>query len=112
MKCVSCGIENKDAAKACKKCGRDLAIPPAWFPDAAWHLKTLGAIYAGLIVFYYGVSFALAKLPKPYHLRAIPIEITPWLVPGGKVHLDEENLKAPPVEATPGREKAPSARKP
>lgn len=96
MKCVSCGVDNKDAAKTCKKCGRDMSVPAAWFPDARWHLKTLGIIYAGLIGFYLVVNAVLSGLPKPYHLRKIPIEMTPWLVPGGKVHLPEEQLKAPP----------------
>ena len=64
MKCMNCGQENKDTAKACKKCGRDLTIPPAWFPDAKWHLRTLGIIYACLIVFYFGVTYLLRKLPQ------------------------------------------------
>ncbi len=41
VKCFGCGFENKENAKICRKCGRDMAIPPAWQPDAAWHLKTL-----------------------------------------------------------------------
>lgn len=98
MKCLNCGQENKDAAKACKKCSRDLTVPPAWFPDARWHVKTLGMIYAGLIVFYFGVSFMLKTLPRPYHLRQIPPEMTPWLKrPGILKHLPEDQLKAPPV---------------
>ena len=97
MKCTNCGQENKDAAKACRKCGRDLTIPPAWFPDGAWHLRTLGVIYALLIVFYVGTTYALKRLPKPYHIRKIPIEITPWLRSGPKF-LPEDELKAPPVE--------------
>ena len=100
MKCVNCGQDNKDAAKACKKCGRDTATPPAWFPDAKWHLRTLGTIYAILIVFYLGVSAALKTLPKPYHIRKIPIEMTPWLRHGSKF-LSEDELKAPAPE--PGR---------
>jgi hypothetical protein len=95
MKCHGCSSENKESAKLCRKCGRDLNIPPAWTPDAFWHLKTLAAIYAGLTVFYFGVSALLSNLPKPYQLRQIPIEMTPWLAPGGKVHLAEEKLKAP-----------------
>ena len=97
MKCMNCGQENKDTAKACKKCGRDLTIPPAWFPDAQWHLRTLGVIYACLIVFYFGVSYLLRKLPKPYHIRKIPIEMTPWLRPGGK-QITEDQLQAPPQQ--------------
>lgn len=95
MKCVGCGSDNKDTAKACRKCGRDMAVPAAWLPDAAWHLKTLGIIYAALIVFYYGVTMVLSGLPKPYRLRKIPVEMTPWLAPGGTVHLPEDKLKAP-----------------
>ncbi len=99
VKCAGCGFENKDTAKVCRKCGRDMAVPPAWQPDAAWHLKTLGAIYVALALFYFGVSALLSKLPKPYHLRNIPVEMTPWLAPGGKVHLSEDLLKAPPLPA-------------
>src|SRR5208282_3957572 len=68
MKCPACGQDNKDAAKFCRKCDRDLALAPAWFPDAAWHLRTLGIIYAALIFLYFGVSAALARMPKPYNL--------------------------------------------
>lgn len=106
-KCPGCGSENKETAKTCRKCGRDMAVPPAWLPDAAWHLKTLGVIYAALTVFYFGATAVLSKLPKPYQLRDIPIEMTPWLVPGGKVHLPEEQLKAPPEPPAPA---APSAK--
>ena len=95
MKCVGCGFDNKETAKICRKCGRDMSVPAAWLPDAAWHLKTLAIIYAALIVFYAGVTATLSRLPKPYALRKIPIEMTPWLVPGGKVHLPEDQLKAP-----------------
>lgn len=102
MKCVGCGNDNKDGVKACKKCGRDMTIPPAWLPDAAWHLKTLAVIYVLLILFYAGVTSTLSRLPKPYNLRHIPIEMTPWLVPGGKVFLPEDKLKAPaPPPAEP-----------
>ncbi|MBI4425215.1 MAG: zinc ribbon domain-containing protein [Elusimicrobia bacterium] len=79
MKCHNCGSENKDAAKICKKCARDLSVPPAWFPDWRWHARTLGIIYGGLIVAYFSVSFVLRKLPPPYHLRQIAPEMTPWL---------------------------------
>lgn len=94
MKCMNCGQENKDTAKACRKCSRDLSTPPAWFPDARWHAKTLGLIYAALIVLYFGISATLRSLPKPYHIRKIPIEMTPWLRSGER-HLPEEQLKAP-----------------
>jgi hypothetical protein len=103
MKCVGCGSDNKDTLKACRKCGRDMTVPLAWLPDAAWHMKTLAIIYAALAVFYFGVTTTLRRLPKPYSLRRIPIEMTPWLVPGGKVHLPEDQLKAP---ATPPGEAA------
>ncbi len=105
MKCLNCGQENKDAAKVCRKCSRDLTIPPAWFPDARWHVRTLGLIYAGLVVFYFGVSAFLKQLPKPYHIRTIAPEMTPWLRRGGlPKHLPEEQLRAPgepPAGATP-----------
>jgi hypothetical protein len=102
MKCMNCGQDNKDSLKACRKCGRDLSTPPAWFPDARWHLKTLGTIYALLIVAYFGVSAALKSLPKPYQVRKIPIEMTPWLRSGPK-HLPEDQLKAPPPAPDQGR---------
>ncbi|MBI4677911.1 MAG: zinc ribbon domain-containing protein [Elusimicrobia bacterium] len=96
MKCSNCGQDNRDSAKVCRKCGRDLATPPAWFPDARWHLRTLGIIYAVLVVFYFGVSFLLRKLPKPYHIREIAPELTPWLKrPGILKHVPEEGLKPP-----------------
>lgn len=79
MKCPTCSQDNKDAAKLCKKCGRDLAMPPAWFPDWRWHARALGIIYACLIVFYLAATFSLRQLPKPYHIRRIPAELTPWL---------------------------------
>lgn len=94
MKCQSCGQDNKDSAKNCKKCGREVGVQPAWFPDGAWHLKTLGAIYAALVLVYFGVNFLLGHLPRPYHLRDIPAEMTPWLRKGPK-HLPEKDLKAP-----------------
>lgn len=103
MKCPACGFENKDTAKACRKCGRDATVPPAWLPDARWHLKLLAVIYASLIAFYYGVTAALSALPRPYQLRHIPVEMTPWLAPGGKVHLSEEQLQPP---ARPARDAA------
>jgi len=104
MKCMTCAQENKDTAKTCKKCGRDLTVPPAWFPDARWHLKTLGIIYLSLIALYFGASFLLRRLPKPYHIRQIPPEMTPWLRPGPK-HQPEERLQAPapPPESPPAR---------
>ena len=102
MKCISCGQDNKDGAKACKKCGRDFTEAPAWFPDAKWHLKTLGIIYAALAVFYFGVSASLRSMPRPYHTRKIPVEMTPWLRSGPK-HLPEEQLKAPAPPEKPSK---------
>ena len=49
MKCPRCQVENKDVAKTCRKCGMDLQLPPLWQPTKAWHLKTLGIIYAVLV---------------------------------------------------------------
>lgn len=82
MKCPNCAVDNKDSAKACKRCGKDLALPQAWFPDFKWHAKTLGVLYALIAVFYLGVSFALRQLPKPYNFRTVPAELTPWLKKG------------------------------
>lgn len=85
--------------KSKKAAAQEALISPPWFPDAKWHARTLGVIYAALIVAYFSVSHALSRLPKPYHLRRIPMEMTPWLNPGGKLHLTEEQLKAPPDDA-------------
>ena len=85
--------------KSKKAAAQEALISPPWFPDAKWHARTLGIIYAILIVVYFGVSHALSGLPKPYNLRRIPMEMTPWLNPGGKVHLPEEQLKTPPEDA-------------
>ena len=63
----------------CKKCGRDLSMPPAWFPDWKWHAKTLAIIYVCVTVFYLITTFVLKQLPEPYHIRKIPSELTPWL---------------------------------
>jgi len=87
--------------KSKKAAAQEALISPPWFPDAKWHARTLGVIYAGLVVVYFGVSYALSHLPKPYKLRRIPMEMTPWLNPGGKVHLPEEQLKAPGEDAPP-----------
>lgn len=81
MKCLNCGQENKDKADDCRKCGRDLSLPPAWFPDWKWHIKTLTLIYCVLIVVFFVAKFSLHKLPPPYHLREIKPEVTPWLNP-------------------------------
>lgn len=79
MKCPNCTYENKDNAKACRKCGRDLTMPPVWFPNWRWHARTLAIIYVCLTAFYFATTFALRQLPKPYDIRKIPPEVTPWL---------------------------------
>jgi|CXWL01.1.fsa_nt_gi hypothetical protein len=81
--------------KSKKAAFQEALMAPPWFPDAKWHLKTLSIIYSCLIVAYFTISHLLSSLPKPYHLRKIPMEMTPWLHPGGKVHLSEEQLRAP-----------------
>ena len=81
MKCTNCGQENRAALKFCKKCGLDMTLPPAWFPDWRWHLKTLSWIYLILIAGFFTVSYVLHKLPPPYDQRQIPAEMTPWLNP-------------------------------
>ena len=86
--------------KSKKAAAQEALIPPPWFPDAKWHVKTLASIYAILILAYFGISHLLSRLPKPYHLRRIPMEMTPWLHPGGKVHLHEDQLTAPAQDAT------------
>ena len=85
--------------KSKKAAAQEAMISPPWFPDAKWHVRTLGIIYGILIVAYFAISHGLSMLPKPYHLRRIPMEMTPWLNPGGKLHLTEEQLKAPPDDA-------------
>jgi len=79
MKCPNCTQENKQSAEECRKCGRDLSVPPAWFPDWRWHARALGCIYTGLAILYFAVNFGLSQMPEPYHLRKIPAELTPWL---------------------------------
>jgi len=79
MKCPTCGQVNKETVKNCKKCGRSLSLPPPWTPDWRWHLKTLGTIYAALIVFFFIAKYLLRQLPPPYNIREIPPEMTPWL---------------------------------
>ncbi len=95
----------QQSKKSKKAAAQEALISPPWFPDAKWHARTLGIIYAILIVAYFGISHALSYLPKPYHLRQIPMEMTPWLNPGGKLHLPEEQLKAPPDDAPPAVKK-------
>ncbi len=89
-------------------------LSPPWFPDARWHLKTLGIIYALLVVVYFGVSALLSRLPKPYQLRAIPPEMTPWLAPKDQRHLSDEQLRAPESPTLPPQpveRQAPSSKK-
>ncbi|PIU18150.1 MAG: hypothetical protein COT18_10990 [Elusimicrobia bacterium CG08_land_8_20_14_0_20_59_10] len=81
MKCINCGQDNRQNIKLCKKCGANLSMPPAWFPDWKWHLKTLSWIYLSLIAGFFLVSYLLHKLPPPYDQREIPKEMTPWLNP-------------------------------
>jgi hypothetical protein len=80
MKCPNCGQDNRAALKFCKKCAADLTMPPTWFPDWKWHLKTLSWIYLTLVVAFFAISFALHK-PPPYDQRELPLEMTPWLNP-------------------------------
>jgi len=81
MKCLNCGQENKATLKFCRKCGRDLTLPPVWFPDWKWHLRTLSWIYIGVTIFFFAASWLFHKLPPPYDQRQIPAEMTPWLNP-------------------------------
>ncbi len=74
MKCPQCQVENKDLAKSCRKCGMNLQLPPLWQPTWAWHAKTLGIIYAVLIVLFFTAKSVL----KPY-VRHLPAEVTPWM---------------------------------
>jgi len=74
VKCPQCQVENKDQAKSCRKCGMNLQLPPLWQPTWRWHLKTLGIIYAILIVLFFVTKAAL----KPF-VRQLPPEVTPWL---------------------------------
>jgi hypothetical protein len=81
VKCPACGIDNKENAKNCRKCGAVLNIQPMWSPTWEWHGKALAAIYAGLIVLFFALNWFL----KPY-MRQIPPEITPWLKDAGEIH--------------------------
>lgn len=81
MKCPNCAQENKSSTRFCKKCGRDLTLPPVWFPDWRWHLRALSWIFLALIVFFFTASHLLHRLPPPYDQRDIPKEMTPWLNP-------------------------------
>ena len=82
--------------KSKKVLQQEALVSPPWYPDARWHLRTLAVIYAVIITAYYAISSLLSTLPKPYHLRQIPIEMTPWLRPKAERHQPEDKLKAPP----------------
>ncbi len=60
----------------CRKCGANLQLSPLWQPTMQWHARTLGIIYAILIVLF----FVMKGLLKPY-VRHLPPEITPWMHP-------------------------------
>lgn len=79
VNCPNCNTQQKVKVKNCKKCGWDLNAPPAWMPTWKWHLKTLGIIYAILIVAYFVIDAWLTRLPPPFDIRDIPPEVTPWL---------------------------------
>lgn len=60
------------------------AVSPAplgdvWRPSWMWHLKVLAGIYLFLTVFYFAADHWLSRLPQPYRLRDVPMEMTPWL---------------------------------
>ena len=84
MKCPQCQTDNKDQAKSCRKCGMNLQLPPLWQPTWQWHAKTLGIIYAVLIVLF----FVMKSLLKPY-VRHLPPEVTPWLHPNSASHVQK-----------------------
>jgi hypothetical protein len=81
VKCPQCQVDNKDQAKSCRKCGANLQLPPLWQPTWRWHAKTLGIIYAVLIVLF----FVMKSVLKPY-IRHLPPEVTPWLHPRNVPH--------------------------
>jgi hypothetical protein len=81
MKCPSCEQDNNPNTKLCKKCGRDLTLPPAWFPDWKWHIKALAGIYVVLIICFFVAKIIMKKLPEPYRAKPTPSEMTPWLNP-------------------------------
>ena len=75
MKCPKCQNENKDTAKACRKCGNNFIVePPLWRPSWKWHARTLLVIYVLLLIMFFLVNHIM----KPY-MRQIPKDITPWL---------------------------------
>lgn len=42
-------------------------------------LKIIACIYAVLLALFFIINMVTDKLPKPYHKRTIPAEVTPWL---------------------------------
>jgi hypothetical protein len=63
-----------------KPIGEPAALPvEPWWPTWRWHLKALAGIYLFLTIFYFVVDHWLSRLPEPYRLRDIPMEMTPWL---------------------------------
>ena len=74
MKCSKCNTENKENARGCRKCGNEFHQQQLWKPDWKWHARTLGVIYAALLVAF----FLFSHILKPY-MRQIPKDITPWL---------------------------------
>ncbi len=79
MICTVCQTENKENVKSCRKCGSNLHLEPLWRPTWQWHGKTLGVIYVVLILMYFGLSTFLKKIPEPYRMRIVPMDVTPWL---------------------------------
>jgi hypothetical protein len=57
----------------------EIAAEPLWTPTWAWHLKTLATIYVVLSILYFAISHFLSRVPKPYRMREVPQEITPWI---------------------------------
>ena len=79
MKCALCQADNKDQAQVCRKCGANLQVEPIWHPTWKWHLKALSVIFVTLIAAYFAISQFLSRVPKPYRMRDVPKDITPWL---------------------------------
>ncbi len=83
MKCINCGQENKVIARFCKKCGRDMTIPPVWFPDWKWHLRALVIIYIFLIAaFFAGKANNILKNSSQIinYIGRIGRKTWPWAV--------------------------------
>ena len=82
MICSVCQTDNKETAKACRKCGIDLQTPPLWKPTWAWHGRVLLGVYVVLTIAYFAISAFLSRIPEPYRMRKIPKEVTPWIKNG------------------------------